>query len=124
MQVIGTATLGLMKLSIFLCYYEIFWPLDWCRWAIYICGSLSSAFYLAMTILQFVYMTQRPGETLAQHFGSPMATKVTHLSIPTSSVGLVVDVVLFLIPLIAVFQIQMQKQKKIRAALAFIVGFG
>jgi len=115
-------TLGLIKLGIFLSYYDIFWALDWCRWAIRVCAALSSAFYLSLTVVQFYYMTARPGETLAKHFGGKMAARVTHLSIPTTSVGLVIDVILFLIPLRAIFQVQMPKKQKIRASLAFIVG--
>lgn len=122
LQVTGTLTLGLIKLAIFLCYYDIFWPLDWCRRAIRICASLSSAFYLSMTIVQFYFMTARKGETLAKHFGGKMAARVTHLSIPTTSVGLVIDVVLFLIPLKAIFEIQMERKQKIRSSLVFVVG--
>jgi hypothetical protein len=122
LQVTGSLTLGLIKLAIFLCYYDIFWPLDWCRWAIRICASLSSAFYLSMTVVQFYFMTARKGETLAKHFGGKMAARVTHLSIPTTSVGLVIDIVLFLIPLKAIFEIQMERKKKIRSSLVFLVG--
>jgi hypothetical protein len=122
LQVTATATLGFVKLAICLCYYDIFWPLDWCRWAIRITASLSSAFYLAMTIVQFYFMSPRKGETLAKHFGGKMAARVTHLSIPTTSVGLVIDVVLFLIPLKAIFEIQMEKKQKIRSASVFLVG--
>ncbi|CAF9932188.1 MAG: hypothetical protein HETSPECPRED_008291 [Heterodermia speciosa] len=120
--VTGSATLGLIKLAIFLFYLDIFWPLNWCRWAIYTGASLSSAFYLSMTIVQFYYMTPRPGETIARHFAGPLAAKVTKLSIPTSSVGLAIDIVLLIIPLRAVSQLQMAKNKKIRLYLTFLVG--
>ena len=122
MQVTGSATLGFIKLAIFLFYLHIFWPLKWCRWAIYIGASLSSAFYLSMTIVQFYFMTPRPGETLAKHFAGPMAAEVTKLSIPTSSVGLAIDILLLIIPLRAVVQLQMTKKKKIRLCLTFLVG--
>ena len=122
MQVIGGAVLGLIKLAILLFYLQIFWPLTWCRWSIRITASLSSAFYLAMTIVQFYFMTPRHGETMAQHFEGKMATKVTRLSIPTSSVGLGIDVVLLIVPLRAVFQLQLAKAKRIRLCLTFMVG--
>ena len=122
MQVTGSATLGLIKLAIFLFYLEVFWPLNWCRWAIWISASLSSAFYLSMTIVQFYFMTPRPGETMARHYGGRMALKVTKLSIPTSSVGLAIDILLIMIPLRAVFQLQMAKKRKIRLYLTFLVG--
>ena len=122
MQVIATATLGFIKLAIFLFYLSIFWPLQWCRWVIYTGASLSSAFYLSMTIVQFYFMTPRPGETMAIHFEGNLATRVTALSIPTSPVGLVVDILLLIIPLRAVFQLQMAKKKKIKLYLTFLIG--
>ena len=122
MNVTGSSTLGLIKLSIFLFYLDIFWPLHWCRWAIYIGASLSSMFYLSMTIVQYYYMTPRPGETMSKHYGGRMAAKQTKFSIPTSSVGLAIDVVLLVIPLLAVFQLQMANKKKVRICLTFLVG--
>ena len=122
MQVTGSATLGLIKLTIFLFYLEVFWPLKWCRWVIYIGASLSSAFYLSMTVVQFYFMTPRPGETIAKHFGGKLAAQVTHLSIPTSSVGLAIDILLLIIPMRAVIQLHMVKRKKIRLILTFLVG--
>lgn len=67
-------------------------------------------------------MTPRRGETLASHFAGKMAARVTHLSIPTTSVGLAIDIVLFLIPLRAIFEIQMSRREKIRSSLVFFVG--
>lgn len=122
MQVTGSATLGLIKLAIFLFYLDIFWPLKWCRWAIWVSASLSSAFYLSMTIVQFYFMTPRPGETMSRHYRGPLVLKVTKLSIPTSSVGLAIDIILLIIPLRAVFQLQIAKKKKIRLCLIFLVG--
>ncbi|KAJ8063298.1 hypothetical protein OCU04_008528 [Sclerotinia nivalis] len=122
MQVIGSLTLGLIKLSIFLFYYQIFWPLKWCRWVICIGASLNSAFYLSMTVVQFYYESPRPGETLAGHFGGKMAQSITRVSIPTSSVGLAIDILLLIIPLRAVVQLQMAKKKKKRLFLTFFVG--
>lgn len=122
MQVTASATLGLIKLSIFLFYAEVFWVLDWCRWTIHIGASLSSAFYLAMTIVQFYFMTPRPGETMAEHFGGDMAARVTTLSIPTTSVGLAVDILLLAVPLRAVTQLRLAKRKKVRLILTFLIG--
>lgn len=122
MQVTASATLGLIKLSIFLFYAEVFWVLGWCRWTIHIGASLSSAFYLAMTIVQFYFMTPRPGETMAEHFGGDMAARVTTLSIPTTSVGLAVDILLLAVPLRAVTQLRLAKRKKVRLILTFLIG--
>lgn len=121
-QVTTSASLGFIKLTIFLFYLDIFWPLKWCRYAIWIGASLSSAFYLSMTIVQFYFMTPHPGETLAKHFGGKLAHKVTTLSIPTTAVGLVIDILLLIIPLRAVIQLKINKKKKVRLVLTFFVG--
>lgn len=122
MQVTGSGTLGLIKLAIFLFYLDIFWPLDWCRWAIYIGASLSSAFYLSITVVQFYFMTPRPGETLPKHLSGRTAAKVNRLGIPTSSVGLAIDILLLIIPLRAVAQLQLARKRKIRLYIIFLVG--
>ncbi|CAL8579514.1 hypothetical protein XPA_005254 [Xanthoria parietina] len=122
MQVTGSATLGLIKLAIFLFYLDIFWPLIWCRRTIYIGASLSSAFYLSITIVQFYFMTPRPGETLSRHLAGRTAAKVNRLGIPTSAVGLAIDIVLLIIPIRAVSQLQMAKKRKMRLYIIFLVG--
>ncbi|KAI9699563.1 MAG: hypothetical protein M1820_007061 [Bogoriella megaspora] len=121
-NVTSSMTLGAIKLAIFLFYFEIFWPLKWCRWVVYIGGSLTGAFYLSMTIVQYYFMTPRRGETMAKHFGGKLAARTTILSIPTSSVGLVIDIVLFIVPLAAIFQLQMPGKKKIRLFITFAIG--
>ncbi|CRG83417.1 hypothetical protein PISL3812_00768 [Talaromyces islandicus] len=122
MQVTASATLGVIKLTIFIFYAEIFWVLEWCRWVIYIGASISSAFYLSMTIVQFYFMTPRPGETMAEHFGGKMAARVTSLSIPTTSVGLAIDILLLVVPLCAVVQLHLAKMKKVQLILTFLIG--
>lgn len=59
-------------------------------------------------------MTPRRGESMAKHFEGKMATKVARLSIPTSPVGLAIDIVLLVILLKAVFQLQLTKARRIR----------
>jgi uncharacterized membrane protein len=122
MQVTASATLGLIKLTIFLFYAEIFWVLEWCRWVIYIGASISTAFYLSMTIVQFYFMTPRPGESMAKHFGGNLAARVTSLSIPTTSVGLAIDVLLLVVPLLAVIQLRLARKKKVQLVLTFLIG--
>jgi hypothetical protein len=75
-----------------------------------------------MAVVQFYFMTARKGETLAEHFGSKMAARVTHFEIPITSVGLGIDIILFLIPLKAIFEIRMGRKQRIRSSLVFLVG--
>jgi hypothetical protein len=123
MQVSTTRTLGLIKLSIFILYYDIFNVLSWVRWTIRISAALSSAFYLALTIFNFYVMTPRSGQTIAERFGSEAAIEASKVSIPTTSVGLGIDIILFLMPFIVIFRLQMKRDQKIRASMAFIVCF-
>lgn len=88
-----------------------------------ISATLSSAFYLAFTIYNFYLMTPRSGETFAQRFGSQAVIEASKLSIPTTSVGLGIDIILFFMPIIVIFRLQMKRDQKIRASMAFIVGF-
>jgi hypothetical protein len=123
MQVSTTPTLGLIKLSIFMLYYDIFNVLSWVRWMIRISAALSSAFYLALTIFNLYVMTPRSGQTIAERFGSEAVIEASKVSIPTTSVGLGIDITLFLMPFIVIFRLQMKRNQKIQASMAFMVGF-
>lgn len=51
-----------------------------------------------------------------------MAARVTKLSIPTTSVGLAIDILLLIVPLCAVVQLHLAKRKKVQLVLTFLIG--
>ena len=102
---------------------QIFWPLRWLRTSIYIGATLSTAFYLSITIVMFDLATPRPGQSFKDVLLSSRAQNVYRLSIPIASMGLVVDVLLLILPSVAVYQLQLQIKRKIGVMLMFSTGF-
>ncbi|KAF7954364.1 hypothetical protein EAE96_005488 [Botrytis aclada] len=114
--------LGFVKLSLFLIYLEIFVGLQWMKVCVYIGATLSSLFYLAITVVQFYLATPFNGETWRSHIVSARTLKGITFSVPTAAVGLAIDVYLFILPFIAVIRLHLPMRKRIPAMMMFSVG--
>ena len=115
-------TLGIIKLTFFLLYLELFRPIKWLRYCAYIGATLSSSFYIAVTVAQFVFTTPKSGETWVDHILSGESSKGTSLTVLISAVGLVIDVYIFVVPLAAVSQLQLSPMRKLGVGLIFATG--
>lgn len=111
-----------LKNTFFIMYLYIFGPLRWLRICAYIGAAFTSAFYVGMIVASFVIATPRPGETWPEHLFSELERKSIHLPIPTSSFGLVTDLVILALPIIAVMQLQLPTRRKIGVILIFMTG--
>ena len=103
-------------------YLYIFGPLRWLRLCAYVGAAITTAFYTGMTVAFFVIATPRPGETWPEHLHSKKIKKAAELTIPTSSFGVVIDLVILILPIIAVMQMHLPTPRKIRAILVFMTG--
>lgn len=94
----------------------------WLRISTYIGTLVTTAFYLGMTIAQFVFVTPRRGETFFSH----QETRYQHLAlvvgVPSAAVGLCIDLYILVLPIIAVSQLQLTTQRKIGVILVFLTG--
>lgn len=116
-------SLRLVKLTIFLFYLQIFWPLDRLRYCVYVVGSSTGAFYAAMTIVRFYFATPEPHETWTTHQLSPAyPAHERAVSVLIPAVGLVVDLSLLLIPIPAILQLRIQKKHKVGLICIFMAG--
>ena len=109
------------KLTFFLLYYEVFRPLRWLRISVYIGSTLTCAFYGATFIAQTVFSVPKPGETWLEHSLSK-DNKSDVLSIPLAAVGLGIDIVLLVMPIIAVIGLQLRTKRKIGILFIFMFG--
>lgn len=115
--------LGAVKLTFFLMYLQMFWPMKWLRICVYIGASLTAAFYVAVTVAQFVLATPPRSKTWFEWELSPdfqQHSKI--LAIPISSVGLGIDIVLLVLPVRCVMMLQLPTRKKIGLVLIFLTG--
>ncbi|KAF7898376.1 hypothetical protein EAF00_004822 [Botryotinia globosa] len=114
--------LGFVKFSLFLMYLEIFVGLQWMKICVYIGATLSSLFYLAITVAQFYLATPFNGETWKSHIVSARTLKAITFSVPAAAMGLAIDVYLFILPFIAVVRLHLPMRKRIPAMMMFSVG--
>ncbi|KAL9578850.1 MAG: hypothetical protein Q9212_005457 [Teloschistes hypoglaucus] len=119
---VAPATLLFVKLTFFLFYYHIFEPLRWMRWSIYIGATLTCAFYGAVEIASLVLTTRRPGNTWFGQTLSKEQVKAATLSLPLAAAGLAIDVVLLVMPLVAVMGMQLPIKRKIGVLSIFMFG--
>lgn len=120
--VMATPALGLIKSSLFIQYYLLFRPLRWVRISVWIGATISTAFYVAVSITAFVLESPWPGESLLEGILSWHYLKFAQFSIPTGVVGMLVDWYLLILPIPAVWTLQMSTAKKLGVLIVFMTG--
>ena len=79
-------------------------------------------FHLAFTIAQLVFSTPRPGESFIIHYVYGDITGGVRVAVPQSAIGFGIDLVILVLPIYAIWQLQMPLRRKIGAALVFTIG--
>lgn len=111
-----------LKNTFFIMYLYIFEPLRWLRICAYMGAAITTAFYIAMTVAAFIFTTPRGGETWPEHFFSKEQLRSITLPVPTSSFGVVIDLVILVLPIIAVMQLQLPTRRKVGVICVFMTG--
>lgn len=112
-----------IKVTIFITYVEIFPSVKWIRVACWIGGAITVAWSSAVILIIIILSFPHGKESFASHALSKQTFVMADLSVPISSVGLALDILLFLIPVVAVFRLKANRRKKIGLALIFGTGF-
>ena len=121
-EILTPLALLFIKVTFLLLYFQVFRPLRWLRISVYIGAPLICAFYGAATIAQMVFSLPRPSQTWLQHAFSEDELKAEILSVPQSAVGLGIDIVLLVIPIVAVIGLQLPTKRKIGVMIIFMFG--
>ena len=79
-------------------------------------------FYIAMTVAAFAFTTPRRGETWSEHFLSKEQRRSIAMPVPLSSFGLVIDLAILFLPVVAVMQLQLPTRRKIGLVCVFMTG--
>ena len=103
-------------------YLYIFGPLRWLRICAYTSAAITTAFYISMTVAAFIIATPRRGETWSEHLRSKEELRTATLPVPASSFGLVIDLVILLLPIIAVTQLHLPTRRKTGLICVFMTG--
>lgn len=118
--VLNGPTLWITKLTFFLLYLQLFRPMKWLRVCIYSGVLLSTVFYWSLSITLFVFGPPR-GQTWAESYvSSPFITN--GLNIAVAAGGLLIDVWLFILPLTAISNLQLQSSRKFGLAIMLSTG--
>ena len=115
-------TLLSAKLTFFIMYFQVFWPLRWLRITVYIGAVLTCIFYGAISVAQAVLLTPRHGETWFEHSLSDKCRKAQVLYVYRGAIGLGFDLLLLIMPLIAVLELQKPKQRQKGFLFVFFIG--
>lgn len=94
----------------------------WLRISTYIGALVTTCFYLGMSVAQIVFVTPSRGETLFSHLTTGSQNSSLALTIPSSAVGLAIDLYILVLPVVAVSQLQLPTRRKIGVILVFMTG--
>jgi hypothetical protein len=117
-----TPALGLIKLSLFIQYFLLFKVVRYVRISVFVGASLSATFYGVITVVGFVLNSPWHGESILDTILSWHYLKFAEFSIATGVIGLLVDCVLLVLPLPAIWQLHLPLTKKIGVMLIFMTG--
>lgn len=120
--VMAVPSLGLIKSTLFIQYYAIFWPLRWVRISVWIGASLSTLFYTTISIVAFVLNSPWLGESMLDGILSWHYNAFSRFSIPIGVIGMLVDSCLLVLPIKAVSTLNMRTAKKIGLIVIFLTG--
>lgn len=117
-----TPALGLIKTSLFIQYYQLFNVRRYVRLSVYIGATLSAVFYIVVTIVAFVLTSPWPGQSAIKNMLSWHYLKFAEFSVPTGVIGMLVDWILLILPIPAIWQLHLTMTKKIGVLLIFLTG--
>ena len=123
MGIINPFACGFIKLTFFIQYHTLFWPLRWARINVWVGSILSVLFYASTGIAGMVCFSPRPGESMQEVISqSQFNTSLLKIVAVMPAIGVLVDLELLLIPFCALSILQMERRKKIGLLVLFMVG--
>ena len=111
-----------LKDTFFIMYLHIFKPLRWFRICAYMGAAITTTFYIATTVAGLFLTTPRRGETWAERLLKKEVRNSFNVPVATSSFGVVIDLVILLLPMIAVMPLQLPTRRKIGLVCVFMTG--
>lgn len=120
--VIALPASGFVKLSLFLQYYTLFKIKRYVRISVYIAGTLTATFYSILTILYFGICSPRRGESILELTLSRRYLQFANTSLAVGVISMLLDWVLLVLPISAVWKIQLSMARKIGVMIIFATG--
>ena len=111
-----------LKDTFFIMYLHIFKSLQWFRICAHMGVAITTSFYVSTTVAMLIFMTPRREETWAERLLTEETRRLFTLPVATSSFGVVIDLVILLLPIIAVMPLQLPIRRKIGVVSVFMTG--
>ncbi|KAG8525768.1 uncharacterized protein KY384_000528 [Bacidia gigantensis] len=117
----------LVKLSLFVLFIQIFRPFRWVRYCCWIGAVVTGLFYFAKLIVYAsLCLPSVHGDHTAlgyvKAWASPQCKNLTELMLATGAVNVVSDLYLMILPLPAVWQLNLPRKRKIGISFMFLTG--
>ncbi len=113
----------LTKLALFLLYLRIFSPDRWTRYLIHFGIWINVAFYVSCSIAQAIMCAPKHGQTWQESTFTPLCRDTQIFSWLQGPWGVVSDLYLLILPMPAIWRLQMPLRKKIGVCAIFATGF-
>ncbi|MCJ1285460.1 hypothetical protein MMC26_004800 [Xylographa opegraphella] len=108
------------KATFFFMYLSIFGPLQWMKVSARLGLVVNTGFYLAVLVANMILSTPRPGQSWQQAAFGEQGTLA--LAIPQAVGGLIIDLFILALPIIAVSKLQLPPRRKLGVMLIFTSG--
>ncbi len=82
--------------------------------------AVTTAFYISITVASLIFVIPRRGETWPEHIFSKEETYIISLTVPTSSFGVAIDLVIPVLPIVAVMQLQLPTRRRVGVIAVFM----
>ena len=110
------------KVTFFLLYLQIFYPMTWLRYTSYAGATFTILFYIGATIFNLVCTAPAPGESWQQVTQRYSFNYTVSATVGLACVGLVLDVIILLLPIAGVLKLQISGRRKIGVISVFLTG--
>ena len=110
---------GFVKMSLFLQYYALFKVKRYVRIGVYITRTLTAAFYSILTKLYFGICSPRRGESMLELTLSRRYLPFANMSLGVGIISMLLDWILLVLPISAVWKIQLSTARRIGMILVF-----
>ncbi len=112
------------KVTFLILYLELFRPVKIFRGLIYLGIFLLVGFYCSVLIAQMIFMTPHRGENFKTHsiFSRKAVLRTEETAIPAGIFGILIDIYILLLPILAVLRLQLSIKRKIGLCLVFGTG--
>lgn len=125
-QAVYGPCIWLIKLALFVLYLEVFGLLRWLRYLVFIGAFVTGIFYITVGVSFIVFCIPTDGHSRFSYVSALEAPRCTRptgpLGIALAVVNVVSDLYLILIPLPAVWSLQLPLRRKLGISAMFLTG--